>query len=78
MTHLTPEVVRIVRQFKGMTQAELGKTAGISQRMVAYIEAGACRITERMEPKLRQALGIDDQTIREIQKIYQRVTSDSN
>lgn len=77
---MTKDSLRVARVFLGVSQAELAEKAGISQRMICYLEKGQQRITERMEPRLKQALqsyGVDEALLTEIEQLHALVTEKS-
>ena len=53
-SHAGAEMARL-RKAKGLTQAELGQTVSVSQRMIAAIEGGE----RRPSPELAQRIGAE-------------------
>ena len=42
---VNPELVRLARQSRGLTQTSLAATAGVSQSLIAKYEAGVMAVT---------------------------------
>ena len=55
--NITGEKMARLRKKKGLTQAEFAQALGVSQRMVAAIEAGDRRPSVELAKKIGQKLG---------------------
>ncbi|WP_288008885.1 helix-turn-helix transcriptional regulator [Kyrpidia sp.] len=66
---LTPEDVRIARQFLGLTQHELAQRIGVTDTLICHWERGSKKIPKDMETKITSALGMSAEIMKELTKL---------
>lgn len=54
----TSEVIRMLRELKGWTQAELAKRCGISPTNISLLENGKIEIGKRRAEQIAKAFGV--------------------
>ncbi|MED4228668.1 helix-turn-helix transcriptional regulator [Neobacillus cucumis] len=64
---VTPSMVRIVRAYLDLTQSQLAKRMGVSAGSVSSVEKGINRLTPEFAIKFKQATGIEDKVLIDIQ-----------
>ena len=69
---LTGDLIRMVRFSRKLTQAALAKKIGVTQPLISYIEGGVKHLTIEMELRIREALNLDDITIRKLTNLARR------
>lgn len=73
---MTPELVRILRVTRNMTQAELAEKIGCSGRLIAFIERHERRLTERLANRLMVAFNLDEKKIQELRMLREAIVFD--
>ncbi|ATH73158.1 MULTISPECIES: helix-turn-helix domain-containing protein [Bacillus] len=73
---MTPELVRILRVTRNMTQAELAKKIGCSGRLIAFIERHERRLTERMANRFMVAFNLDEKKLQELRMLREAIVFD--
>lgn len=69
MMKLTPEDVRVIRQFLGLTQLQFAQRIGVTESFVCHVERGTKKIPDGMDSKIANALGMSVEIIKEITKL---------
>ena len=69
---LTGDLIRMVRFSRKLTQAALARKIGVTQPLISYIEGGVKHLTIEMELLIREALNLDDTTIRKLTNMARR------
>ena len=69
---LTGDLIRMVRFSRKLTQAALARKIGVTQPLISYIEGGVKHLTIEMELRIREALNLDDTTIRKLTNMARR------
>lgn len=70
---LSPESLRVCRVNIGLTQGRLARLAGVSSGLIGQLERDEKDISEEIEVKLREALGLSDDEITDIMLANKRV-----
>lgn len=73
---LTPVTLRAARKVAGCTQRRLGAMIGVSDVYIAMLESGKRRLNDRIERRIREALGLTDEQIAEVERLCRRLMSD--
>ncbi|RSL35309.1 XRE family transcriptional regulator [Salibacterium salarium] len=60
---LIPKSLQKIRQYQGLSRADFAAKVGISAILVYMLEAERVNITENTEKKIRESLGIDDESL---------------
>jgi transcriptional regulator with XRE-family HTH domain len=63
-----PEKVRMVRIIKGLKQDTVARSRGIQQSTYNRMEKGTLRISEEKLAEIAEAIGVDEELIRDIDK----------
>jgi transcriptional regulator with XRE-family HTH domain len=78
MMQLTPNAVRIIRQFLGWTCAELSRRSGVSAGLISMIERGDRNLLPHNADKIAQAFGLDESIILTILELEKQIKRKGN
>jgi predicted transcriptional regulator len=70
---MTSEMIRFIRQTRGLTLREFAAAVGCSYTYISLIESGGWRVTPRLERKIRQAFDISDEKLIAIRAVMNEV-----
>ncbi|PJW21985.1 helix-turn-helix domain-containing protein [Geobacillus thermoleovorans] len=70
---MTNEMIRFIRQTRGLTLREFAATVGCSYSYISLIESGDRRVTPRLERKIRQAFDLSDEKLIAIRAVMNEV-----
>ena len=70
---MTSEMIRFIRQTRGLTLREFAATVGCSYSYISLIESGGRRVTPRLERKIRQAFDLSDEKLIAIRSVMNEV-----
>jgi transcriptional regulator with XRE-family HTH domain len=70
---VTASTVRIIRAYLNWTQSELAKRMDVSAGSVSSVENGTNRITPEFAKKFKQAVGITDAVLIDIQYLQTQI-----
>jgi transcriptional regulator with XRE-family HTH domain len=70
---MTSEMIRFIRQTRGLTLRKFATVIGCSYSYISLIESGDRRITRRLESKIRQAFDLSAEKLIAIRAVMSEV-----
>lgn len=58
---MNPQLFKLMRQAAGYSQSGLADAIGVSQTLICLIEKGEKRLTERIEKRFREIIGVTEE-----------------
>jgi len=62
---ITPDNLKVIRTYLGITQGKLAHSVGVSSSFISAIERDERRLTATLERQIKEALGVSSQDIEE-------------